>query len=232
MTDLGEDYLDYEDEYEEPVRVFYDISLTSGQMIGAVSVLILVLAGVFWAGYQLGGSGREIDQKLAELEAQEGLVVAAPAGPPLVIEEDGSLRVFGEVDPPEEEDADIAEATEPTETSESESSSGLIDEEESSPPEPAETTITEPKIHKSPYNLVDAPSSWMVQVLATPLEIEARQLEQKLRNGGFPVFVTAIRKDGKNFFRVRVGAFEGKVEAQRVASDLQSKYGLGTWIIR
>lgn len=76
-----------------------------------------------------------------------------------------------------------------------------------------------------------ASSGYSVQVGAFAGSDVAQRLATRLREDGFPVYVTpsAGERDGR--WRVRVGPVESKERAQRLARRLESQQQLPTWVL-
>lgn len=71
----------------------------------------------------------------------------------------------------------------------------------------------------------------VIQVLATQEESAARRLEARLKSQGYDGYVESERDGaGKQFFRVRVGPFTDRTEADRIARRLQAEENLSTWV--
>jgi DedD protein len=67
---------------------------------------------------------------------------------------------------------------------------------------------------------------WTVQVNAFPDEKSAQGWVEKLKAKGYNAYVTEIRTDGRTWYRVRVGRYNSREEADRVAETLKSKESL------
>jgi DedD protein len=64
---------------------------------------------------------------------------------------------------------------------------------------------------------------WMLQVNAYPDERSARQLVDRLKNKGYNAQVTETRNNGKTWYRVRVGGYRSREQADKALADLKSK---------
>ena len=78
----------------------------------------------------------------------------------------------------------------------------------------------------------DAPASntaaetgkaWYVQVNAFPDERSGQIFVDKLKNKGYKAYLTEGRNQGQLWYRVRVGEFSSREEAERIAEILKSK---------
>jgi DedD protein len=68
--------------------------------------------------------------------------------------------------------------------------------------------------------------SWVVQVGSFSSQQNAVGLRDKLRQGGFTTQVEKVRVDGKTHYRVRVGPFLQRDEAERSRKQLADKFKL------
>jgi DedD protein len=64
---------------------------------------------------------------------------------------------------------------------------------------------------------------WTVQVNAYPDERSAKQLVDRLKNKGYNAVVSEARNKGKTWYRVRVGKYDSREEADKALEDLKSK---------
>ncbi len=72
---------------------------------------------------------------------------------------------------------------------------------------------------------------YTVQVSAYRVRPAAEEMERKLREAGFEAYVATISgDDGRMTYRVRVGNFPTRGEAQRVAERLRSERGLSPFV--
>lgn len=93
----------------------------------------------------------------------------------------------------------------------------------------AEQAQTEP----SPVREVDPPPTselFVIQVFSTPEQDQARAVLDRLLGGGFRAFLSPVQVDGRTMYRVRVGPFQERAQAEDEASKLRRLYKLDTWI--
>lgn len=77
----------------------------------------------------------------------------------------------------------------------------------------------------------EAAGPWSVQVAAFKTQAQAEALQKQLKQGGFDAYVaSAPGGDGRTNYRVRVGTFPGKAEAQRAAERLRSERSLAAFV--
>ena len=72
---------------------------------------------------------------------------------------------------------------------------------------------------------------WAVQAAAFKTQAQADALQKQLRQAGFDAYVaSATTSDGQANFRVRIGTFKSKAEAQRVAERVRGERSLAAFI--
>lgn len=76
-----------------------------------------------------------------------------------------------------------------------------------------------------------AGSGFVVQVAATKQKSEADTIAKRLANKGYPAFVTTP-PSGPQMYRVRVGKYPDRKEADRVATRLQREEQFKPWVTR
>jgi cell division septation protein DedD len=71
------------------------------------------------------------------------------------------------------------------------------------------------------------PEAWTVQVNAFRSRLLAEDLRQRLAARGFDAYVfPSLTEDGRPRYRVRVGAYPSRGDAERIAAELRSERGL------
>ncbi len=72
---------------------------------------------------------------------------------------------------------------------------------------------------------------YTVQVVAYRARPTAEEMERKLKGAGFDAYVTSVSgADGRTTYRVRVGGFATRGEAERMAERLRHERGLGAFV--
>jgi cell division septation protein DedD len=69
----------------------------------------------------------------------------------------------------------------------------------------------------------DPGQAWRAQVNALPEENSAKLIVDRLNNKGYNAYVTAVENRGKTWYRVNVGKFGSRDEAEKMAEVLRSK---------
>ena len=112
-----------------------------------------------------------------------------------------------------------------------------------SPPPPSRSTSHEEMLIEKPAPpeakagadaarpAAEASGLWSVQAGAFKTRAQADGLEKQLRQAGFDAYVTqAAAEDGQIRFRVRVGTFKSKAEAQRVADRMRAERSVAAFV--
>lgn len=72
---------------------------------------------------------------------------------------------------------------------------------------------------------------WSVQVAAFRTQGQAASLQRQLREAGFDAYVaSAAAADGQTNYRVRVGSFESKVDAERMVQRVRGERSLAAFV--
>lgn len=99
------------------------------------------------------------------------------------------------------------------------------------PPKPeAKPREEAAKEHPKPQPEPMAPN-YTVQVVALGNKPSADEMERKLKDAGYEAYVLAAGgDDGRTTYRVRVGSFATRAEAEQVAERLRSERGLAPFV--
>jgi cell division septation protein DedD len=104
--------------------------------------------------------------------------------------------------------------------------------------DPASPVATSAKVNPPPVNPVvpkesaAAGSGFVVQVAAVNNRGEADAIAKRLAGKGYPTFVTTPRGGGPKMFRVRIGKYQTRREAETIAARLQREDQFKPWITR
>jgi cell division septation protein DedD len=101
-----------------------------------------------------------------------------------------------------------------------------------------ETTVERPAhadlpsaTDKTVQAAAEAAGPWAVQAAAFKTQAQADALQKQLKNSGFDAYVApAAAADGQTNYRVRIGTFKSKAEAQRVADRVRGERSLAAFI--
>lgn len=69
----------------------------------------------------------------------------------------------------------------------------------------------------------DAGKIWRAQVNAFPDERSARQIVDRLKNKGYNAYVTEVQNRGRSWYRVSVGRYNSREEADKMVEQLRTK---------
>jgi DedD protein len=69
----------------------------------------------------------------------------------------------------------------------------------------------------------DASKAWRAQVNAFPDERSAKQLVDRLKNKGYNAYVSETQNRGKTWYRVSVGRYNSREEAEKIVEALRTK---------
>lgn len=74
-------------------------------------------------------------------------------------------------------------------------------------------------------------SGWIVQVRSTPVRLDADSLQSALATAGLPAFVVSTEVSGVTYYRVRVGRYHSKGEADIIEAELLTRSDVDTtWV--
>ncbi|HEX9125606.1 MAG TPA: SPOR domain-containing protein [Methylomirabilota bacterium] len=105
------------------------------------------------------------------------------------------------------------------------------------PPSYSYASRAETVVEKPEASLVAAtraqtdPALWSVQVAAFKTQAQAAALQQQLKKTGFDAYVaSAPASDGQTNYRVRIGTFKSKADAQSMAERVRSERSLAAFV--
>jgi cell division septation protein DedD len=101
-----------------------------------------------------------------------------------------------------------------------------------------ETIVEKPATADSPASgdkasrpAAEPAGPWAVQAAAFKTQAQADALQKQLKQAGFDAYVlSATGNDGQPNYRVRIGTFKSKAEAQRVAERVRGERSLAAFI--
>lgn len=96
------------------------------------------------------------------------------------------------------------------------------------PPPPEPVPPPPPKTASPPA--AAAQEGFVIQVFSTRDEPQARKVLKRLKDGGFSAFMSPVQVDQQAMYRVRVGPFRERAEADEQAKKVRSKFRLDTWV--
>ena len=202
---------------------FHEIQLNGKQLVflfmaGTVVAVVIFLLGVF--------VGRGVRAEVGQPIAAEALPVPAPDVPPVAAAPpSGSPATAGEslsypnrlanAEPPKE----TLRTTPPT--------TAAPAPELPPPPVPPAREAVASKVASEP-----AGDGYAIQVAALGKREEAEVIVQRLTDKGYAAYLMAPAAGAPAVFRVRVGKFKDRREADSVSSRLQKEEQFKPWIVR
>ena len=98
------------------------------------------------------------------------------------------------------------------------------------PPAPAKPVKTA-KAGKTGKAAASVPKgSYVIQVFSSADQAQAERIRAKLVAGGQTAYLSPIERGGRTMYRVRVGPFKSRDEAQKVSEKVRKGYKLDTWV--
>ena len=220
---------------EQYEQSYYEIALTGRQVLVAFVILLVCLVAAFFSGLWVGRGALE--------EAGEPAVVAEDAAEAAPGVEE--LSFFE--DPPPQPARELPEvAARPSPETTLAEDVGASDP--ADPPEPAgspgeegaraaddRTAEASPGAapdRSQPAAGAGLPSSGdlVIQVFSSAEEAKAREVLDRIERAGFRVFLSPVADGGRTLYRVRVGPFERRAQAEATARRLREALNLETWI--
>ena len=76
------------------------------------------------------------------------------------------------------------------------------------------------------------PDGFVVQVFSSGDQNQATKVRDTLRTSGYAAFLSPVKVDTQTMYRVRVGPFDARAEAETAASRVKRDFKYDTWITR
>jgi DedD protein len=70
----------------------------------------------------------------------------------------------------------------------------------------------------------------VIQVFASADQAEAQRVRERLGKGGQTAFLSPLTVDGHTMYRVRIGPFGTRQQAQTAAEKVRKNFKLDTWL--
>ena len=225
---------------------YYEVSLTNRQVLVSFVVVLILLLMVFVFGAWLGR------------RSCVSVGVDGTGGPPLVGDASDSsldgLEPFGGESNKDEvlDKPDLSQLAE-TPRTETTLAQDLGEEpvarDEPAPPvrtpppppsssPPPPRTVTPPPPTTAPPPPVAPPAvtsaepttGYIIQVLSSRDRSKAEGILGQLRAGGHRAYLSPRESNGVTMFRVRIGPFDDKAEAERLEPEIKRTYRVETWV--
>lgn len=239
---------------------YYEIALTNRQVIVAFVILLVCLIAAFFSGVWVGReSGYRAAEQMArstpppEEEKKEGQNLEefeffgseqkttapeepAPAPAPAPPEEESTLAedVGAEERPDAGGDGELAAADAPAEeeTPAEERRRRRREREQQAAAATPSTTPPRPARAEAPVPAEPrrAAGQVVIQVFSSPEKDQAERIRGQLVRGGQRAFLSPVEVGGRTMYRVRIGPFDSRDDAQKVAEQVRKGYKLDTWV--
>lgn len=72
--------------------------------------------------------------------------------------------------------------------------------------------------------------SVVIQVFSSADKAQADRIRSQLAGGGYSAYLSPVEKGGRTMYRVRLGPFSSRDDAQKVAEKVRKGYKLDTWV--
>lgn len=187
--------------------------LLKQRLVGAI---VLVALGVIFVPMILEGPNRTLVPEMEAFPEPEDQVISPPLesfpAPDAVPAEPDTSIVLTDP-PPAEVPEGPAEPAKP-----------LVEPEPEPEPQP-EPAAAKSETKKKPAK-IESLGSWVVQMGSFSSEQNALRMRDRLRKSGYATQVEKANIDGKSRFRVRVGPFLERADAERNRKQIQDKLTL------
>jgi cell division septation protein DedD len=97
---------------------------------------------------------------------------------------------------------------------------------------PGSKPAAKPAAAEAPLPPPPAGNGFVVQVAAVKARAEAETIRRRLSGKGYPAFITTAASGGSTMFRVRVGKYNDRQDAERVKVKLEREERFKPWVTR
>lgn len=231
---------------------YYEIALTNRQVVVAFVILLICLVSAFFSGLWIG---RE-----STARAQERIVRSSPAVPAVPQEgQDLEELQFFEDGQPQEGGARPGAAPGPAATPQDTTlledlggepedavlggdpalpegrrreGRGADETPENTPEEAPSPTPARPQPDAAPNSSEPrlTATQKVIQVFSSPELDQAEKVRDRLARGGHQAYLSPVQVAGRTMYRVRIGPFDSREAAQKVAEEVRKSYKLDTWV--
>jgi cell division protein FtsN len=133
---------------------------------------------------------------------------------------------------------EVAEAEEPVPAEEDD----FVEEEPAPEPEPEPTPdrrrrnreearqAATPPVQEAPAAPAAARGKVVIQVFSSAEQDQAERIQKRLTSGGQSAYLSPVKVGGTTMYRVRIGPFDSRADANKVAERVRKDHKLDTWI--
>lgn len=98
------------------------------------------------------------------------------------------------------------------------------------PPPPPRVTPPPPRATPPPAEVAAPDEGFIIQVFSSHNQTQARKVLAQMQGAGHRAFLAPTEKDGGTMYRVRIGPFDERADAEKTAAGVKSKFKLDTWV--
>jgi cell division septation protein DedD len=221
---------------------FREIQLSGKQVVFIFMAGVVIAVVIFLLGLQVG-RGVLAQRGLPEANTTASAETEPPPPPPSASQgatapiTAGEKLSYAERLAAPEPAAEQLKKTEPAPSASARSDTGELRRETTSGPEggptpKAEAPAAPPAAAAAATSNEPAGSGFEIQVAALRLRGEADAIVKRLASKGYPAYVVAPAKGAPTMFRVRVGKYKERREADTIAAKLQKEEQFKPWVVR
>lgn len=237
---------------ESNEQSYYEIALTNRQAIFFFVFLLVFVLLVFLSGVWVGRSGqKELVEKARREAAASAIdlsgIPEVQVGPGGRAEEPASPPDLSSLEPRKSPGSttlaqDLGAAEAPPGPSENEPAAEPVPvEPEPARPEPARTEPARPEparpepARTEPARTEPEPApatgGFVIQVFSTKDEAQAKKVLGELKGAGFKAFLSPVKVSASTMYRVRIGPFQQRNQADATAAKVKEKFRrFETWV--
>lgn len=212
--------------HDSPDDAFHEIQLSGKQLVFLFMATTVVSVVIFLCGVLVGRGVRAEDIGMDPALAAAADAAPAPQEPPAAVPNDPPVTL---AEPPLTYHQRLESDKSPAEDLKPRSEPRPLPPDTARAPAPP----VEPKPAPTSGPYTPKPGTWAVQVQALRDRDAATQVVQRLRGKGYPAFLIAPTSGAPTqLFRVQVGRYSGRAEAEDVGSRLKKEEQFDYIIVR
>ncbi|MEA2564606.1 MAG: hypothetical protein QOH06_6110 [Acidobacteriota bacterium] len=237
---------------------YYEIALTNRQVVVAFVILLLCLVSAFFSGLWIGreSAARGAQDQIVSNVSPSPTPEEGQALDELAFFEDGQKPGSGEASPAPDATPTPAQDTtlledfggEPEEVTEPDpdlpegrrrrgrdrNAGAQEDGEEIAGTATPAPTATPARPAAASAGVTPEPriasGQVVIQVFSSPELDQAEKVRDRLISGGHKAYLSPVQVAGRTMHRVRIGPFNSRGDAQKVAEQVRKGYKLDTWV--
>lgn len=211
---------------------FHEIQLNGKQLVFLFMAATVVSVVIFLCGVLVGRGVRAEKASVSEVQ-QTTVADAIPQPPPATTATPSGSDPTIAAPPPATDDLSGPKQQEAPAASTSKPETPPHATEPAPPPEPAhQAQPAHPADTKAPSAVDSSAAGFAVQVAALNVKSEADAIVKRLHSKGYAAYVLAPAEGTPAVFRVRVGKFASRRDAEVIAAKLQKEEQFRPWVTR